>query len=212
MAQVLKVSIKGVYPGGEVWSVNPTFHLQTEPDLSYDQLNTIVTAINALTVPSDLLSAMSPDCSITSARVEQRESTGVLVGMAEGARVTPLVGTGTTRMPLQTSIVVSLVTTWPGASGRGRLYWPLTSATLLTGSHRLATSSVDGIADGMETFLSGVENAIETTAGAAPLAVWSRKNLGMHAVIKLRVGNIPDVQRRRRDTLAETYKVVDYSA
>lgn len=211
MAQVFKVSILGSGVSGEVWSVNPCFHLITEPDLTFDQMNTIASAINALTVPTDLRVLFPSSVAITGVRLEQRESTGALVRQLEQTRTTPVAGTGLVSHPIQTAMVFSLITSTPGASGRGRLYWPASGAQILASTLRFDSATVTPALAAMETYLSGIENAIEATAGTAPLSVWSRKTLGMQGVIRLRVGNVPDVQRRRRDALVETYASVDYT-
>lgn len=212
MAEVFKVSILGSGLNGEVWSVNPVYHLTTEPTLTFEQLNTICSAINAVTIPTGLRAFMPSTMAVTGVRVEQRESTGTLIAQLEQQKATPAAGTGTSPHPIQTAIVLSLITAHAGPSGRGRLYWPATGVAIDSGTLRFSSGVVTGFLTDMETYLSAIEAAVEATAGSAPLAVWSRKTLGTFSVVRLRAGNVPDVQRRRRDALVETYSSLDYTA
>ena len=122
MPELLKVSIKGAMPSGEVWSINPVYSTPTEPSLSFDQLNTIATAINAIAPGAQLQQLMTNTTTITGVRLEQRERNGTLVSQMEQSRTTPWTGGGATAHPAQTSMVFSLITNTPGARGRGRLY------------------------------------------------------------------------------------------
>lgn len=212
MAEVFKVSILGSGLNGEVWSVNPVYHLITEPTLTFEQLNTICTAINAVTIPTGLRAMFPAQMAVTGVRVEQRESTGELIAQLEQQKGTPITGTGNTPHPIQTAMVLSLITAHAGPSGRGRLYWPATGVAIDINTLRFSSGVVTGFLTDMETYLSAIEAAIEATAGSAPLSVWSRKTLGTFGVVRLRAGNVPDVQRRRRDALVETYSSLDYVA
>ena len=52
MAGVIKVSLQGTMPGGEVFSVNPVWGLNDFGEsISYAECTAIVAAINALTPP-----------------------------------------------------------------------------------------------------------------------------------------------------------------
>jgi len=211
VGQVFKVSILGSGVNGEVWSVNPVYSLSTEPDLTFDQLNTIATAINALTIPSNLKAAMPPAMAVTGVRVEQRTGAGVLQGQLEQNRGAPVPGTGTSFHPIQTAVVTSLITAHAGASGRGRLYWPAVGLAIDSTTLRFTSGIVSSVLTDMETYLSAIETAVQTTAGPTELCVWSRKTQGCFGVVRLRIGNVPDVQRRRRDALVETYASIDYT-
>jgi len=210
MADVIRVSLQGQLPGGEVWSVNPTFHLLTTPPASAAQCLTVATAINALTWGAGILDLMNSNTLVTGTRVEARALTGPLEALAEAPRGVAVSGTGPSTHPLQTSIVASLRTDFPGGRGRGRLYFPATGTSLVSGTARIPTSSVSGFIASVKTLLSGVDTAITTTFGGADLVVWSRTGNNVHAVVGLRAGDVPDVQRRRRDQLTEVYSPVTY--
>ena len=212
MAEVLRVSIQGNMPGGEKWSVNPCFHLITEPTPDFTELNTIAGAINALLPGAALMGLMSTGTNISGCRVEARESNGDLVALAERPRGAVDAGTSGIGLPYQTSMVFSLRTNHVGASGRGRLYWPATGAAISAATLRPSSLVVSNALTAMETFLSGVQGAVEATLGDAPLSVWSRTTLGTFGVTKILAGDVLDVQRRRRDKLAEAYQEVAYVA
>lgn len=212
MAVLVRVSILGQMPSGEVWSVNPVYRLGTGLDVpaTATQLQAIVAAINAIAVPTGLLQAMSSSTNVSGCRVEARSMDGTLDAIAEGARAVPAVGTGLAPHPFQTSLVLSLRTTTPGPSGRGRLYWPGTGVNIAAATLRLNSGVPASVLSGAKTFLSAIETAVETTLGPASLAVWSRTTSSIHAVSSLQLGDVADTQRRRRDTLIEAVSVLPY--
>jgi hypothetical protein len=208
MARILRVSIKGQLPNGEEWSVNPVYSVGGDfgVPVSATQANTIATAIAAVVVPTGLLQAMSTSTNVLGCRVEARGLDGALESLAEANKAVATAGTGASPHPYQTSAVISLRTATPGASGRGRLYWPATAAAIDTASLRITAAFHPTLLAAAKTYLSGIETAIEATLTGVALAVWSRLGTGSVSVVtSLNVGNVFDVQRRRRDTLVETY-------
>lgn len=210
MSELLKVSIVGTLPNSEVWSINPVFHLVSEPTVTWDDLNTVATGINGLTIGTNMRAFMSTETRVTGCKLEAREADGSLQVQLAQERSSPVVGTGTTAHPNQTSAVVSLRTTTPGGRYRGRLYWPATGISILASTGRFNTGFPGTLATEMKTFLSGASTVIETTLGTNVLCVWSRVSLGKQAVNRLLVGDVPDTQRRRRDKAIETYATVSY--
>lgn len=212
MATLMRVSILGTLPGGEVWSVNPVYRLGTGGDVPTTalQCQQIVTAINSRVVPTGITGAMTTSTFVTGCRVEARVVNGTLEALAEGARSTPTGGTTSSGHPYQTSLVASLRTTHPGPSGRGRLYWPAVGIPILATTLRVNSTSVGTLLIGVKTFLSGIETDIEATMGGAALGVWSRKEAAVHAVTSIQIGDVADVQRRRRDQLVEAVQASSY--
>ena len=207
---LLKVSIKGTMPSGEVWSINPVWDLNSSTVFTFDQLNTIATAINAVVPGTTLMQQLTVDTPLTGVRLEQRALTGALITQLEQDRAIIAAGTGTATHPLQTAMVFSLVTNAVGANFRGRLYWPCTGGAISAGTHRFSITNVTNLLANMRTYLSAIEAAIKVTSTTAELVVWSR-TLGSDAVVnKIRMGNVPDTQRRRRDKLVETYTSTVY--
>jgi hypothetical protein len=204
---VLKVSVQGALPGGEVWSVNPIWDLPTgDFPLTFAQLNAIATALNAVTIPAGLRSMWSTSTTATGVRLEHRSLGGELLSQIEQVRTTPVAGSGSTPHSFQSCVVSSLRTATAGASGRGRLYWPATGAALAAADLRLSSVDVDTFLLSVKTYLSSLQAAIVTTSAGANLSVWSRTRGAVYPINRVLMGNITDVQRRRRDTAVETYK------
>jgi hypothetical protein len=213
MAQILKVSHFGTLPGGEKWSVNPCWEIDgtVGKPVSPTQANTIANAVAALSLGAPVLGSWAPNTVWTGVRVEARSLSGILESQAEVLKPTPQNGSATSAHPYQTSIVLSLLTPGIGASARGRLYWPATGAQLSITDYRYSTANRDALLGSLAGHLKNVEAAINTTIGPnANLTVWSRKTAGFHDVNQLRMGNILDTQRRRRDTLIEGYGSLTY--
>lgn len=205
VARVLRVSIVGLLPGGEEWSVNPTYAIGGDfgVDVTPQQAQTIATAISAITIPTGLAQQWASGVSWTGCRVEARELTGGLVTQAEAPKAVPTAGTSAQVHPFQTAWVSSMRTAHPGARGRGRLYWPAHGVTLTAGTFRPGTSQTSTFISAVKTFLSSINTAIDVTLDGVSLAVWSRVNADIYPVTQIQVGDVLDVQRRRRDTLVE---------
>lgn len=212
MANLLRISLLGQMPSGEEWSVNPVYSVGADFGLpvSNTQAQTIATAISGVTIPTGVRNMQTTSVTHTGVRVEARELDGTLEALAEATRVAPITGSGSTPHPFQTSAVSSLRTGTPGASGRGRLYWPATGVDISPATLRPTSTNVTSFLTGVKTYLSGIEAAIEVTLTGVALCVWSRKNLELYPVIALQMGDVLDVQRRRRDTLVEGYSNLTY--
>jgi hypothetical protein len=207
MADLLRVSIFGQMPGGEEWSVNPVYQIGGDfgTSVSQVQCQTVATAIAAVAVPTGLHQTLVTSSNVQGVRVEARTRAGGLEVQAEATKAVPQAGTGSTAHPYQTSLVISLRTALPGASGRGRMYWPATGIAAVATDLRLSAANATSVLAGAKTYLSSIETAIEATLPNTSLVVWSRKTAGLNGVISLQLGNIFDVQRRRRDVLIESY-------
>ena len=210
MVEYIKVSILGDMPGGEVWSINPVYQAGADFAPNYTQLITIATAINSLTVPAGLLAVMNSNCHVTGVRLESRSATGALLAVYEAPRSVPATGSGSAVHPYQTSVVASLRTPRAGGSGRGRLYWSATGAALTPSTVRITNSVITSFRTDMAAYLQAVGTAFTPTVPEPTLVVWSR-TLGLAtAVNRISAGDIPDVQRRRRDALAESVVTAAY--
>lgn len=212
MARILRVSLVGQMPSGEEWSVNPCFSVGGDfgAPVSSTQAQTIATAIAGLIIPTGVLNMQSSSTTHTGVRVEARDLDGSLESLAEAVRALPVGGSGASFHPFQTSAVTSLRTALPGASGRGRLYWPATGVTLTVGTLRPSTANVVSHLAGVKTYLSSIETSIEATLTGVALVVWSRKLLAQNVVTSLQMGDVLDVQRRRRDQLVEGYSTTTW--
>jgi hypothetical protein len=189
-----------------VFSIGGDFGTPVSPA----QAATIAAAIAALSPTVNLDSVMSTSTIWTAVRVEARSVTGVLETLGEANKVTPNTGSGGTPHPFQTSIVASLRTATPGASGRGRLFWPATGISVQVPTLRPSSSVVNGYITGLKALLAGTTTAIDATLDGVSLAVWSRKNAQLYPVTSIQAGDVLDVQRRRRDNLVEAVSTQAY--
>lgn len=211
VADIIRCSIFGTLPGGEVWSVNPAYDITVGGEVSQLELQGAVTAINELTVPAELRILMTSSTAVTGVRLEARTYAGVLEAQAEGLRSGPITGQSNAGMPFQTSLVLSLRTGDPGGSGRGRMYWPATGAVVSAATLRLASTVVGDAITGAKTYLKGIEAAIHANVDeSVGLAVWSRTKGSAALVNKIQAGDILDTQRRRRDSVPESYQSSTY--
>lgn len=205
----VKVSIQGTLVGGEKWSINPCFDPSFEfgDTVNQSNLDAATLAIANLNPGSQLLVYLSAQGSVTGARAEVRHSdTDALIGISVQNRTSPLPGTGAATKPAQTAAVYSIRTNTPGGSGRGRLYWPALGAAIDT-TLRFNAGPQDSALDDMKTYLLAMRSALATnfpTIGF-DLAVRSRTTRQTPHAVRIQCGNVPDVQRRRRDALPESY-------
>jgi hypothetical protein len=205
MADIMRVSLLGAMPSGEVWSINPVYKIGGDlgAPVSALQAQSIATAIAAIAVPTGLISQWNATTTLTGCRVEARSLAGILEAQGEGVKAVATPGTGTAPHPFQVSGVISLRTATPGPSGRGRLFLPMTGAGINASSLRITAATATTILSGAKTYLSAIETAIEAVVPNAALIVWSRKSDSWSLVTQLQMGDVLDTQRRRRDTTIE---------
>lgn len=105
------------------------------------------------------------------------------------------------RMPAQIAVVISLRTARPrGRGSNGRMYIPALP-TLEANTGRFSAGDASTIAAAAADFLSGVGDALGTD-----VVVGSQVGSGLlETVTAVRVGRVPDTQRRRREGLPESY-------
>jgi len=212
----VRVSILGSQLAEEVWSINLTFDPTGEFPGGVNQtaLDTAAAAIANRTVPTSLRAILSNQGARTGARVEVRDDvTDNLIALSLAASTTPSLGTATVVLPPQAAVVVSILTNTPGASGRGRIYWPSMGYTLGT-TGRLGTPAPATLLADFKSYFLGMRSDL---AAAFPtigfdLAVRSKTTHTTPHAVSLRLGNVMDTQRRRRDNLAEAYVSTTFPA
>ncbi len=101
-------------------------------------------------------------------------------------------------MPLQTALVISLMTARPGASGRGRFFLPWQSAGSLGLDFRLNLSEMQPLAADATALINKV-NAL-----GSPVVINSSKGLNT-PVTGVRIGRALDTMRSRREKVSESY-------
>jgi len=208
----VRVSILGTLPAGEVWSVNPVFDPEFEfpGPVNQASLDAATLAIANIGLGTNMKSLLSLQGVRTGARVEVRDdTTDALIATSIQGSTTPQAGTGALVMPLQSALVCSIRTDTPGASGRGRIYWPALGAVLTT-SGRLSSPSTGTTVADFKTYFLAIRTALATnfpTIGFE-LAVRSKTTKTSPHAVRIQVGDVVDTQRRRRDVQLESYSAV----
>lgn len=121
-------------------------------------------------------------------------------------------GAATSMLPLQISVVNSLRTTQVGRRGRGRMFQPGATVSFLQatanptggGTERGVIASAAAVLMDDLTWM----DAGPGTAQTAPIVTGSPW-VDYARVTQVRVGSVPDTQRRRRNALPEVYTTVD---
>lgn len=149
-----------------------------------------------------ILDDMSPDCTFDTVRCYGYGPTGGAI-VSSIATVTPVVGTGTGRTPNQVARCLSLQTGVPGARARGRSYFPATGAVMVTGTRKSDPPS--GYLTGIVAMLNRFKKIDAAGSEILELVVHSRVGNIVTPVTGVRLGDVLDTQRRRRDALVETY-------
>lgn len=205
----VRVSLLGSLSTEEVWSINPVFDPTGEFPGGVNQANLDAACklIADRTIPTSLINIMSSAAKRNGARVEVRDdATDGLIALSIQASTVPASGTGAPALPFQNAVVISLRTDTPGASGRGRLYWPALNAAVGTTGRMTTPTSAAMVADA-KTYLMGMASDLATSFIGITFtpAVRSRLTKTTPHITRIQVGNVIDTQRRRRDTLPESY-------
>lgn len=120
---------------------------------------------------------------------------------------------GSTGLPLppQCALVATLVAgSGKGLGGKGRMYLPGVKHAV-TGNGRISDADALRVATNLKTFFDTI-NASTEAPGKVINASRGHKKFGGAGAVNIlvngiRVGNVYDTQRRRRNGLAETYQV-----
>lgn len=217
----LKVIALGALGNGEVWSCGlnyryfELFGSQMSQSMLESTVQRIITAVTGTSLGPRLRALMSSSATLTGWRVEQHDEDESINAVAQNNYGTAISGTGTATKTPQDSCVISLRTDTPGATGRGRIFWPALGATL-SAAYKLTTPApADVLTDAKALFkLIGdqlnAELAANSMAVTVELAVRSPTNHVSRKVVRLQAGDVLDTQRRRRDKIVEAYAATTY--
>lgn len=217
MTRYARLSIKGTLGTSEVWSINPVLDPSNEIPGAYDQAkwDAFVAAVGAIAVPTQLKAAMSTACAITAIRAEMRDTdTMGFLGASEWTPAAPIAGTGTPSLPPQSSVVMSLRTASALPSGRGRLYWPTLNLAVSSTTLRMQAAKPQQFATEMSSYLTQICAAAGANIGGGAanwgVSVYSPTLRTLTAVTTIKVGDVIDTQRRRRDKMPELYSTAPF--
>ena len=215
MAEYIRVSLQGRLFTNEVWSVNPVFRYLTPPVVvSPEDALAAATAVAGLNPGTTLAGYLSTQGTLTGARLEFRNGAFELEQVGEFTRASAFTGTGTPICPPQTAVTLSLRSSFPGASSRGRIYWPALAPAMTTTTGRLTSASRTALLTDLNAYLASIADSIaaETSGGDIPFpVVWSPTTGSSRSITQLWVGDVIDTQRRRRDALDEAYSTLAYT-
>lgn len=118
-------------------------------------------------------------------------------------------GGGGVAFPPQVSLVASLRSDTPrGLASKGRMYLPGVNVGVGNGG-KLAGSTVSALCDVLADFFTAVNGSIDATGSVILASEGSKPPLvapGISRMVtQVRVGDVYDTQRRRRNELVETY-------
>lgn len=113
-------------------------------------------------------------------------------------------------LPPQCSLVVTLLSDRPrGKASKGRMYLPGIATLPDAATGKLLSATVGAIADNLKTFFDALvghvdipDQLILAAKGTGPVPALTAQN---DFVETIRVGDVIDTQRRRRNGLVETY-------
>lgn len=131
---------------------------------------------------------------------------------------TPIAGAlGAGIMPPQVALVAQLAAASPvGLGAKGRMYLPGISAAITGATGKISSTDAASVANGLRTFLDAAESATNSP-GYVINASKGRPGVPFTApvnrrVTQVRVGDVYDTQRRRRNSLTETYSTAALAA
>lgn len=106
----------------------------------------------------------------------------------------------------QIALVATTTSSIPrGPASKGRMYLPGINSGADNSGH-ISTTDTTAIANGLKTFFNAVNTAAPSGTHVGHVASNTAARTGtVAAVTGVRVGNVLDTQRRRRDGLVETY-------
>jgi hypothetical protein len=200
----LQVRLDGLIGSLQTWSVNPKFDWPPDSIPTQAVMDAWAAAIESGGTQTGLplQAQLSTAVRVTGVTCTYLNDDNDAVVVSKRVFATPLVGTGTAKMPPQSAVVATLLTNVPGRSARGRLYWPALALTLSSSTLRIAPADQQTIAGGTSAWLQALEAAWPGSEDIRS-TVNSRVKGTNTPVTAIRVGDVVDTQRRRRDQLLE---------
>lgn len=150
-------------------------------------------AMNAATVVTGLKAYLIPANTDTAAL------------LSEANFGSPIPGTGTSNHPAQTAMVVSLRSSVPGRSGRGRMYLPATGAAIAA-AMQFSSSIITGVAARSAQLVEDLGTSSYQDVGLKAVVA---STAGARQITRVEVDNDPDTQRRRSDKLQASQTAIE---
>jgi len=204
-----RCTIEGTIAGGvDIWTTS--FYGGSSQGYSTSDLNDFAVNLDTAwqtyvwnNAPGGILNAFAPTVDYVRVTVRDINASGVTDRVASAGPLVPILGTAEgLSLPSECAEVVSLISDHAGGRGRGRMYLPALAASQLGTAGTIYVDAVNGIADQFEAFFENL-NADVLMPGA--VSVYSGVDDVLREVVQIKVGNIFDSQRRRRNSIIESY-------
>lgn len=197
-----------IFNSNQTWSVG--FALRTTASsLSQADCNGLATAANVLwladvwTTGTGIKVVVDTGATMTNTKVYWYPAGAHSAATSGFATNTSSSGTSTLKTVPQVACVVTLQTGNAGRGNRGRVYIPMVASQGLS-SGRLSTTDTDLIANAVRTYIVG-QNGL--TQGSNTFTSIVAGGVGAD-ITQVKVDNILDTQRRRRDKYTASYSKV----
>lgn len=202
MGQFYKVVHRGTFASGEVF--NHSHRIDTDAGVTLANVATAVAAGRAALFTTGFLgnyhnSVTWVDAAIYSVGLEDEITTEqTVVASAFQGTVT-----GSTILPTEVAMVLTLRSSIPTSRGRGRMYLPPPAVSFVDGSGLYNSTIRSAVVAGWKAYFEAVNSA---TIRVSIRGMEARPATTHHyqRIDTIDVGSVPDVQRRRRNRTAET--------
>ncbi len=209
--------------GSDIWATSCNFAnatgvaSQTDQDILASIANAVKNLNQGSIVPGEMLNFMSKTYSITAVRasaVDASTHRETAVGMVQLG--SPVAGPGNPYQAQEVACAISLLTGSPGRRYRGRMFWPGVGRPVVAPGMRYDTTICQNLADAAVQFLNQVTTLLQGgpvlpppigSGVTKPVVVSRVGGASFREVLQTSVGDIPDVQRRRRNKEQEAYSV-----
>lgn len=197
------------FGGGDEW--NCGFSLAPSGVSNYSDCITLAQTLSGLWVTdvwdaSGTSTLWPANVTYTSCRVAAMDGDNHTSAVATYTLSSPNYGAGTgSALPAECAIVCSLQSVEPGPSGRGRMYLPNIVASGVDVNGQLTSTAQNAIVTNLKVFF----DAVNALSAYGNLIVASQAQSAGFTLKSIRVGNVVDAQRRRRNAVGENYQVMD---
>lgn len=215
--QHVKLTFGGTMPGGEIWQCGMRLGF-LDGDVTEAAFNLLDPATISGIIETFVTAGTTAWVDDIAYRWVKLAHVGTTGDYLRDPRVhetaAPVVGTISTRHPLQVAWCVTLASgSTLGRANFGRFYLPPLGYNRQSGSGAVATTSVQAVLTNVSTMLDGIRDHARRGPVSAPYELLIMSELGTgrtKPVAEVRLGCVPDTQRRRRNRLDENYQTVAF--
>lgn len=212
--KVAKVTLSGTMFGGqEIWSTGffMGFEGQDAPAITETGVSDISAAWQTFFTAAT--SKVADDYTYTMCKVQMMATDGKAVADSAVYYSPPAAVVGysnTAAFPPQVALVATLANSLPrGLATKGRMFLPGVNAAVDATGH-ISVAEAAAIATNLQAFFTTIMNDADTPGRAVLASLGNSLQLRpgeIRQVSQVRVGNVYDTQRRRRNALTENYSI-----